>query len=511
MKKVFSLIMILIISITLAACSQTNSTSPTAAPTSQSATSDGKLFPQTTELSLLTPLIDSWPIQDDWKVLGYIQDATNVKLKVVKQVGEIADVLPPMLASGTAPDLLELSIGNALPAITENALVNFKDYKDTMLDFFNWINDNKEITSPFLSPDGQMYMAPQTDIGEANRQGWLYRKDIFNANNIKLPTNETEFYNVLKKLKKLYPDSTPFVFRNGLTSELTKIDMMASQWNASSKYYLDRSTDTWKYGVIEDNFKEFVTFMHKLFMEKLIPQDFLSIDANSWQERISSSQGFVTFDYLTRIDGFNTAMRGSDPKFTLCYMDPWKGGANGTNKLQFTATNDSFLGVYSKSKNIDNAVKYINWLYTDEAEKLLSWGVEGDTYKVENGQNKFVGFKDITDLRAKTGLSTLGMYGRFDYQSHMSLFSPELLYAYQSSQKADQTPLGSVSFTGAENDVIADVGMAIQKYQEEQIAKFITNERPLSQWNAFVSEIKALGVDQMLKLYNTAYARQKKN
>jgi len=220
---------------------------------------------------------------------------------------------------------------------------------------------------------------------------------------------------------------------------------------------------------------------------------------------MSASQGFITLDFLTRIDGFNLPMRETEPEFTLRYMPPFRGGQNGTATMQFTALNESCFVVYG---NVGNAVKLINWMFTDEARYLLSWGVESETFIFENDRRRFIGFADVTDLRARTGLSTLGMYARFDYSSHMSLFSPELYHAYAMSPLTDQATPGAVSFTEAEIDILSTIGAAIQSHKIEMIARFIVNERPLSEWDAFVDEMKRLGLDTILDIYNTAQARQ---
>jgi putative aldouronate transport system substrate-binding protein len=40
--------------------------------------------------------------------------------------------------------------------------------------------------------------------------------------------------------------------------------------------------------------------------------------------------------------------------------------------------------------------------------------------------------------------------------------------------------------------------------------KFILGQRPLSEWNAFVAELKAKNSDQYINLVNKAYERFKK-
>ena len=500
MKKAILLLTVVVLCAVFISCGRNSDDTPIpdTAPLPYSA---GRLFAEPIEMSILAPLFESWPIRDDWPVLDFIRDATNVNLTVVPQVG---DTLSLMVVAGTQPDILQVPIPAALPIIAEGIATNFFDYYYQMPDFFRWLNSNMELAAPFFSPGGELFMIPQTDIGEANRQGWMFRQDVFDRHGLQLPQNEEEFYQVLTQLQILYPGTNPLQLRNGLGTG-TKICIMASQWNASFTYYIDRSTNTWRHGAVEDNFRDYVFFMNRLFNSGLIPADFLSVDTRSWQERMSAGQGFVTLDFLTRIDGFNIPMREQQPEFTLAFMPPFRSGPDGDATMQFTALNTSSFVV---TNNVPNVIKYINWLFTDEAEELLSWGRYGETYAIVNGQRQFIDFTDTTDLRARTGLSTLGMYARFDYQSHVSLFSAELANAYALSRLKDQPPPGAVSFTEVEIAVLSTVGAQVQSHKEEMIARFIVGERPLSEWGEFVAEMYRVGLDRVLEVYNAAQARQ---
>ena len=48
---------------------------------------------------------------------------------------------------------------------------------------------------------------------------------------------------------------------------------------------------------------------------------------------------------------------------------------------------------------------------------------------------------------------------------------------------------------------------AIDTYVQEQSIKFITGDRSLDEWDAYVKEIESMGVQDALKIYNDAYAR----
>ncbi|MBO9610780.1 MAG: ABC transporter substrate-binding protein, partial [Paenibacillaceae bacterium] len=66
----------------------------------------------------------------------------------------------------------------------------------------------------------------------------------------------------------------------------------------------------------------------------------------------------------------------------------------------------------------------------------------------------------------------------------------------------------SPALTKEEADSIAIKSDAISKYFEENITKFILGSRPLSEWDDYVSGLKKLGVEDVVKVRQKAYDRQ---
>src|SRR5690606_24059867 len=160
-------------------------------------------------------------------------------------------------------------------------------------------------TQNMLSADGKMYILPNQGIGLTNLMSYLYRKDIFDEHQLTMPNNWDELYTVLKKLKEIYPDSYPLVFRDGLV----KILNIAPAFDPGLYYYYEFYKTEWRYGNVEDNYRKIIAYLGKFVAEGLIPSDFLSIDTKQWQDIMSTNRAFVTIDYTNRIDFFKLALR----------------------------------------------------------------------------------------------------------------------------------------------------------------------------------------------------------
>jgi len=70
---------------------------------------------------------------------------------------------------------------------------------------------------------------------------------------------------------------------------------------------------------------------------------------------------------------------------------------------------------------------------------------------------------------------------------------------YEQIEKYEAKSQPRVAYTVAENESLTAVNDSVNKFKEEQIAKFILGQRPLTEWDAYVAEVKKLGVQKMLE------------
>jgi len=519
MKKFVAISLLIgICSSSFVACGTNNKTASTDKSSVSSQKTDGKLFEKPVTISLMIPSHPSYPYQEDWYIIKALKEKTNVTLKVdavIDSAGAFDTKLNLVMASGDIPDIIS-PIGNSIVKKYGDQGAFLDAYDKANLaktpNFKKWADENKDYVANFSSSDGKVYMYPEKGIEEANRRGWLYRKDIFDKNGLTVPKDEKELYTVLKKLKEIYPTSYPFAFR---TTGLSQFMMLSPSWgtdyqDSTHQLYYNTIEKDFIYGPIEDNFKDMITFYNKLYSEKLIPPNTLTMDTKGWQDVMSNGDAFITVDYLSRIDSFNIPLQKTNPSFNLQYMAPPKGGANGVNKFAYSAAGTYGYIVSAKSKQLDNVLKYVDWFYTKEAAELTTWGEEGKTYNIVDGKKKFKPeYGDVAALRKETGLSTFGLYQVFNYDAHVSTFTKDTQTAYEQSRKYDLPMYVSLSFTPEEQEIVNTTGVNIAKATDQQISRFIVGDRNLTEWDKYVKEIKDLGLDKLKAVYTKAYARQK--
>jgi putative aldouronate transport system substrate-binding protein len=513
----FALCGLLVLSL-LAACSnngnEKETATNTAAPPSQQTTTPGTTGDNKKEsmpsyysekpatISMFVGNQPAWPYREDWPVWRWIKEETNITVKGVPATGDNGDALALNIASGNLQDVVTLYMQEALNYGTQGAFLDLSKNLDNMPNVKRYFQDHPDIKARATTPDGAVYYIPNDGAGITNSTIWFYRQDVFQQNGIQPPKTWEELYEALKVLKQKYPNSYPFTVRHGLGT----LAMLAPSFGTHATLYPDPATGKVKYGPSEDNFKLLLGWLNKFYSEGLMPPDFLSFDYNRWLEFVNNDKAFVTIQYIGQMEVVNSKIKD---KGVMKFLEP-PAGTSGKGYLQNTNFELSGLAVASNSKNIDAALQYIDFLFSEKGSELLSWGKEGETYKTENGNRKFIDrFTQFTDLRKDAGIMTLGTYGKFKTESLISMVAKDEQYAYE-KVKDYVYPITVIEPTFTADELEKNQQSAVHKYVTENISKFILGQRSLTEWDNYLKELDDRGLKQLIELYQLGYDRQKK-
>ena len=510
MRKVKLLSVAALTMMVMTACSSTNEqTNPTGqnentgGETQEVTSSTASYYSEEpTSIRLFTSSAQSWPFNKEWPVWEWIQEETNITVNGEIQTGNYEDTLALNIASGDLQDVIYVPSHLTNRYGSEGVFLDLAEHMDKMPNVQKYLDDNPHIKSRITAPGGEIYHIALDGAGITNQMIMFYREDIFQKHNLTPPTTWDELYTVSQELKQLYPDSFPFIYRHGLKN----LADFSPAFSSNRSYYPDPETGDVSYGPIEENFKDLISYLNKFYEEGLNPPDFLSMDAKTWTQAMITNKSFITVQYIGQMEIINNQLTEGNLKF----LPP----PAGTGGKQYAAdTNMEFHGysVYSKSKNIDAALKFLDFMYSEEGSDVLSWGKENETYTMENGARKFnAEFTEFTDLRKNIGIMTPGTYGLFDTDALISMINEKERYVYEEAPKyAFPVQIVTPNFTPEELDRFSLVNESISKHFEENMAKFIMGDRSLDQWDQYVNEVKNLGVEEMITLHQTAWDRQK--
>ena len=158
-------------------------------------------------------------------------------------------------------------------------------------------------------------------------------------------------------------------------------------------------------------------------------------------------------------------------------------------------------------------IKFFDFWYTEEGRRMANFGVEGQTYTMVDGKPKF------TDEILQGGQVTQNLYkygAQIQFSFHQD-FEYERQYLNSIADKGiseyinnkyirQQIPI--LAYTTEEEKKLGNMEASINTYTSEMGQKWILGAQPLeATYDAYVSKLKTLGIDEVLKIKNEAYQR----
>ncbi|MCU6794369.1 extracellular solute-binding protein [Paenibacillus sp. WQ 127069] len=458
----------------------------------------------------------------------------NIKLEIQSTPqSNYDDKKKTLIATNTLPDVLLVKQDDISNFADTGVFLDLTPYLDKMPNFKKVIADNPEINKNKI--DGKLYGFPLAQKLGASQSGQVpvIRVDLLKKLNIPTPTTYEELYQAFKKLKEAYPDTFPFTSRaaNGLTGTENLINPIAfgmgsGYTNVSgAKIYYDPALKQYKFGPAMPQFKDAVTYLNKLYREKLLDPDYTTSTSQIWQEKLSSGKSLYYMDNTGFGVNFNTALQKKDPdaQFDMLPILASDKGVKRGLLYQLDHLSESYA-ISASVKNPDKIIEYIDWIYSEEGTKLFSWGIENEHYTMVDGKpvrkEEFANkFKDKTDpfaaIKSELGTSYLGfaLYAddTVDIPGQAKLMTEwtNKNLAYIKDGSAFRMAYDP-AFTKEEREKLKQLRTQLDAYLTQTMDKFIMTDGAIDkEWAAFIQQCKDKGSEEIEKIYNTALARVK--
>ncbi len=478
---------------------------------------------------LTLPLVDervdiSWMTSHDnveWTDTPFVEEVlkrTGVYLDIINVPVDARDEKTnTFLASGKLPNIIQAGL-NINQHGEEGAYINLLENLDKMPNLDSYLSnpDYEWYIKSYRADSGALYNMPQIDLNRDVNHMWLYRKDIFDANNIDVweAGDSVAFYEALKALKAAYPNSYPYSAKNG--SDIWRV--LAPAWDINGYQFplsYDEETGLWEYAFFSDEMKEILDY-HKTFInEGLLDPEFLTNTSADWNAKFSApDKSFVTWDWITRTDLFEQQVAADIPGYDLEGAAPW--GPTGKT-YQLGRFIPSYQAISAVTPNWEVACGIVDYFYSPSGAMLETIGVEGEWFNFdENGvpvytDPELTGIVPIGTLAEKYGIWNQSMMNlRVDRRCHYLQLTPN-------EQRCNDVVLNGKGFT--ENDPVlaftneeteAKVALETDLLDKSYAfcMKYVMENGTDADWDKWVNEdYVTYKVDDLLKIYNDAQAR----
>lgn len=494
---------------------QGNTPINTAADTNKYGDTGGLKLPITDKPTKITwMLVSGVQNVNDKDVIKELRTRTGIDLEIqAVPAANAKDKVRITVASGKLPDIMHgLSLAEVITLGGQGAVTPINKYLDKLPNFKKLYVDDKDnnwVMKSWTDDKGDLYTWPIYGVSRDVNHGFLYRKDIFDKNGIKEWTNTEEFYQAMKKLKELYPSSTPIVSK----TQQNIFRDWAYGWGFVYPTFYSEKDKLWKFAGVTSEYKDMLDFMKKLYNEGLLDPEFLTDTQASWTAKMTQKdKAFVTYDWIGRLDMFADQVKAQIPDYNLRYANP----VGPTGNIRTLNKISNFGTMIANNENKEISLKLLDYISSPSGAELITMGIKDKHFTIDaSGKVSYPELKDvpkveITTLEDRYGCWLEGMYMRADKRSAYFNYTEKEQEAQDKINKGKKyealDPI--LKFTNDENSTIAEKLTALDKAAQEFSAKYIlTKSHGEAQWQEWLKNAEKLGVKDLEKIYNEAQKR----
>lgn len=428
-----------------------------------------------------------------------------------------------MIASGTLPDVIISGWNDKgiKQYIDDDIIADVSEYVSKYMPNLTAFNKaNPDLAREYIHDGGKIYSFPyiRKDQRLNIYTGPVIRTDWLEKLNLKVPTNSDELYNVLKAFKTQDPngngkaDEIPMSVV-GTSGDIGLSALMHMFDTTNGFYQVDGKV---KYGIMEPEFEEAISYIAKLYSEGLIDPDYILQDRTSMLSKITNDR--VGFSYEYQPTQVMSTMAEVDPSFKFEGI-PHFLGKDGVKRTLATAYTQSVLdcsgAITTKCENPLGVMKWFDYIYGEEGHKIMNFGKEGETYTMVDGTPKFTdAIENNTEglSRSQVWGKNFGTYNSYfpaiqdwdSYGQYLSSYGREAIETWADGVVTDRN-LPSLVFDDESKEILKSKYTPIETYVAEQVDKIILGQISVDKLPEIRAELKKRGIDDIINLYQKAY------
>lgn len=477
------------------------------------------------------------PVTKTWQVFDEIKKRTNVELKLTHiPFSDATEKRSLLLSAGDAPAAIPLIYtGDETPFVSSGAILPMSDYVQHMPNFQKYVKEwnLQGMIDNLKQADGKYYMVPGLQEVSVPVFTLIIRKDVFDKVGAPPPETWDDLRTGLRLIKKAYPASMPLADgfeAQSLINYASHAFGTRAGWGFGDGTMPNASGDL-EYCAIGDGYKQMLEYFNSLVTDGLLDPESLtaSNDGNgggSVAEKIAQNKVFAASGSNGTVIDFAKALNETvGPRnFELLQIAPPGGPAGMVVEPRNFWHGFCLNSKLKDSENLLATLQFMDWMYySPDAREFWRWGVKDQTYtkdasgKIALKPQYSLGAFDInpkgkTDIQKALGFSTFpaeATESRALKESYNSKAFINYIDTVLKTRKP-RDPNPPAPLTEGELEQATLLATPLKDAVDTNTLKFILGNRPLSDWDKYVSELKAKGLDQYLEIKNKARQRFKK-
>lgn len=337
----------------------------------------------------------TWYVNADWwntdwgndVVTKVVKDDLNIDIKFL--TGDDTK-LNTFFAGGDMPDMITIFDINSPVAKKANTwaypLNDLADkydpyfYKVAAQDTINWykLDDGKTYGYPDYSNTQADYDSGAIPAVTA----FIIRKDVYEGLGSPSMSTQEEFISVMNQIKQNYPDLTPMGF-NALGTGTGSLgadfqNLIGVPVVTDDNKFYDRNLD--------ENYLSWIKTFNTIYKNGCINDDSFADDGTAFEEKVKAGKyACIMMGGLAQMQGSLQVFLSARPDSQYIAID----GPKGTREPTLSQSGISgwmINYITNQCKDPAKAIQIFTYLLSDDAQILVNYGIEGQTYEMNNGK-----------------------------------------------------------------------------------------------------------------------------
>lgn len=334
-----------------------------------------------------------------------------------------------MAAGGQYPDLIYAK-GELGKLVDAEAVIDLKDLieehapniKKVMKDNMNRMKYNKDSDAIYAIPTnvgvGQQYFDAtggfQVQLRVLKELGYPEVKTV------------QDFENVLKAYVEKHPttDGQPTIplllNADGWKSMITVTNQAAITTGSMNdgEYHVDPATYETKLHYKRPEEKEYFRWLNHMYNEGLLDKDTFVQKDDQYKAKISSGRvlGLTSVEWEYQ-DAENALKKAGKDEYTYSHFPVTMGEQYKDHAMQSIGVDGYGISITTNCEDPVRAIKFLDWLSSDEGQILRNWGIEGKHYNIVDGKRvmpeEIANEKtnDAANFAKRTGIDQYSIFG----------------------------------------------------------------------------------------------------
>ena len=532
-KKVLALLMAMALVVSaFAGCSGNGNSSTSEGDTSGSSTTEsgdtGDTGDTSGELASLTAIVMRNDTESEYPypIISQLQEEAGVSIEwQIQTQADWPTQKSVLLASGEIPDLF---FGTVLEdsEVSDGLFIdwNSNGYLDMAPNIKEFLDSTPDAKSMATTAEGQMYGIPNQIAFRPESGDVLYvNKTWCDQLGIDLPTTTDEYFGMLIRFRDEDPNGNGQQDEIGITG-YGDLDMLvyagSLAWAFPAFGVVINHSDTHcmvvdgvpQYQPITDNYRAAVEWLNKLWVEKLIDQEYFSLDFPTQAAKYRGETLLVGSGCGWTMS--NNVGENIDDYELIAPLKGPKGDQYWNSSAWYYKLYPNRVCISAKCENVEKAIKFVDLCYDQYNGFQITYGSEGiGVDKDEEGNPVFLDvpegytdpeykFMNGLDVSAPTWASDEFVASIGGENDAKEKYENDVFY---SEWFLPESRMPYIVYDSVTMDELVILKTDINTYVQQSLTDFIMNGVTDDKWNAYVDQLYKMGLERLIEIYTEGY------